>query len=73
METIETITAKLRLLPADRLPEVAEFVDSLLAQLPEPDEEEAEAILNETFGIWPNEVDGIEYENRMRQQWQRRG
>lgn len=70
MENIETITRKLQKLSQEELREVADFVDSLLA--PTGDEADFEQALDETFGIWRDEVDGIEYEDRLRRPWQQR-
>jgi hypothetical protein len=73
MTNVEALTTKLRLLPDDKQAEVADFVDFLLARLSQEAQEAAfEQALHETAGLWPDEVDGLAYENQMRQQWQDR-
>ena len=70
MQILETISLKLKLLPDDKQVEVADFIDFLLSRLYE--EPDAEQILDETSGIWAGELDGVAYEDQMRQQWERR-
>ena len=73
MTDVETLTTKLRLLPDDKQAEVADFIDFLLAHMsPLVQEEAFEQALGQTAGLWPDELDGLAYENQMRQQWQGR-
>lgn len=71
METIEIITRKIQQLPYEKQIEVANFVDFLLSRA--PDETDFEQTLNETAGIWKDELDGVAYEDQMRRQWASRG
>ena len=73
MTNVEALTTKLRLLPDDKQSEVADFVDFLLTRLSQTTQEEAfDQALQETAGLWPDELDGVAYEDQMRQQWQGR-
>jgi hypothetical protein len=73
MTNVETLTTKLRLLPDDKQAEVADFVDFLLARLSrEVQEDDFDQALKATAGIWPDQPDGLAYEDQMRQQWQTR-
>jgi mRNA-degrading endonuclease RelE of RelBE toxin-antitoxin system len=69
MQNVEEIANKLKRLPDQQQDEVADFVDFLLSRLPTPPQ--AEQALNDTAGIWEGEVDGVTYENAMRNQWER--
>jgi hypothetical protein len=70
MTDVETLTTKLNLLPDEKRLEVFDFVDFLLSRLSQEAQEEAfDQALDETAGIWPDELPGLEYENRMRQMW----
>jgi len=61
---------KLKRLSAEQQHEVADFVDFLLSRT--PDTMDAARVLRETAGLWKGEVDGITYENALREQWKRR-
>jgi hypothetical protein len=70
MQNTDNLTEKLKRLPDEHQHEVADFVDFLLSRIPEtPD---AARVLRETAGIWKGEVDGIVYENALREQWKQR-
>lgn len=70
MQSLKSLTSKLKQLPDEQRREVVDFVDFLLSRVSKP--VDAARVLRETAGIWKDEVDGITYENRMRQQWERR-
>jgi mRNA-degrading endonuclease RelE of RelBE toxin-antitoxin system len=70
MQSLKSLTSKLKQLPDEQQREVVDFVDFLLSRVSEP--VDAARVLRETAGIWKDEVDGITYENRMRRQWERR-
>lgn len=76
MQVVEAISMKLNRLPEEKQIEVEDYVDFLLSQLPvdagRPEGLDIDKVLDETFGIWPDEVDGVEYENRLRRQWRNR-
>ncbi len=73
MTSVEALTTKLQRLPDDKQIEVADFVDFLLTRLsPTAQEEPFDQALQETAGLWPDELDGIAYEDKIRQQWQGR-
>jgi mRNA-degrading endonuclease RelE of RelBE toxin-antitoxin system len=70
MQNTDSLAEKLKRLPDEHQHEVVDFVDFLLSRIPgTPDRTR---VLRETAGIWKGEVDGIGYENALREQWKQR-
>ena len=70
MQNIEMIASKLKQLPDEQQNEVSDFVDFLLSR--QPVSRDTARVLRESAGVWKDEVDGITYEDAMRNQWKRR-
>ncbi|HEY3139458.1 MAG TPA: DUF2281 domain-containing protein [Blastocatellia bacterium] len=64
------VSEKLKQLPEEYQIEVADFVDFLLSRV--PDRPDAARVLRETAGIWKDELNGVDYENALREQWKHR-
>jgi hypothetical protein len=61
---------KLKRLSAEQQHEVVDFLDSLLSRT--PDAPDTARVLRETAGLWEGEIDGITYENALREQRKQR-
>ena len=70
MQDVEMIASKLKQLPDEQQNEVSDFVDFLLSR--QPVSLDTARVLRESAGVWKDEVDGITYEDAMRNQWERR-